>query len=104
MAEYYATAVWFENHDKDTISYLALQSSSEGIGPAYKKSKEEVIELLTEHSVFTAQWDYESDIWVRGAQVHVVDNKNGKFLRTNPANTEKDNLGHLLPGSNLKIG
>ena len=97
MSLYRISGVW-KNSD-DIITHYAFHTvDKDSISRAEKKTKSEAIRIVekTGNKVTTWVWNYTWAIWNIGGEVHVVNGKNGKYLRSNPDTTVTYNLGHLI--------
>jgi len=103
MARYAISGVWKEN---DTITDYAIHLVADHTIPGFvtvygaeKYSKAEAIELVRNHFVQTAVWNYTRQFWDFGAEVKVV----GNYLRTERDGTVRDNLDNLLNYRNITV-
>lgn len=97
MAIYKISGVW-KNMD-NVITHYAFHTVCEtSTSRAVKKTKADAIRLLETNgnSATTWLWGYINSKWKIGESVEVVNGSDGKFLRSNPNETKKDNLGHLI--------
>lgn len=99
MATYYATAVWFEDVNQENISHVFLHiMMNNTVYLGTKFSKNDVIKLLSQNEIYTAEWDYKTSSWHQGSKISIVHGTSKSFLRSDADKTVKDNLGHLLHG------
>ena len=94
MATYGISGVWKDTNNKITAYAFHTDSTSRAV----KRTKAEAIKLLEipENTAFTWIWNYTTAGWKIGEKVEVVNGRNEKYLRSDPDNTLKDNLGHLI--------
>lgn len=96
MAEYRISGVW---KNDNVITHYAVHKKSENSWyRSTKMTKAEAIKLVDDSSntVYTWQWNYKTTTWSTGEKVTVVNGANGKYLRSNPDDSDTDNLGHLI--------
>ena len=97
MTEFRISGVW--KNSNNVITHYAFHTVFEkSVSKSLKKSKAEAINLLEINGNFanTWLWNYSIGSWKIGQKVEVISGKDGKYLRTNPDNTETDNLSHLI--------
>lgn len=97
MAKYRISVVW--KNSRNVITHYAFHTVGEtSTSRASKKSKQDAVKLLeiSGNSAVTWTWNYLSSNWKIGENVEVINGSNGKYLRSNPDNTETDNLAHLI--------
>lgn len=112
MAHYAISGVWKDT--KGTITDYAihlvtknLDSTKKGkyrVSKAEKYSKADAIDLVNNHLVQTAVWDYAQELWILKAKVSEVGTFPNNYLRTDQDDTVKDNLDNLLNYWNITIG
>lgn len=97
MATYRISGVWKDTNNAITHYALHLVGSST-IGRGEKTTKAETIRLLKVqgNSAVTCMWDYNTARWRPGETIEVVDDRSGKYLRTDPNSRLTDNLAHLI--------
>lgn len=97
MADYRISGFWRYN-DGNGITHYAIHRGTVGsLQIATKVTKVDAIALVrdTRNNVKTILWDYLNGVWKEGEIVEATAGRDG-YLRTNPNNTVKDNLGHLI--------
>ena len=97
MANYRISGVWKDS--QNIITHYAFHEVSDNSNTrARKLSKEDAVACVERQGniVKTWVWNYKRAGWDVGEDVHVVNGRNGKYLRTDPDNTLTDNLGHLI--------
>lgn len=97
MAKYRISGVW--KNANDVITHYAFHTVGENsTSRARKTSKSEAISLLETRGNYATTWiwDYNHSKWKVGEDVEVVNGSNGKYLRSDPNNTQTDNLQHLI--------
>lgn len=94
MTTFRISGVW--KNDKGTITDYAVHSADNQ--RAVKTTKAKAITLLEEkgNNATTLLWNYTRSSWEVGEKVSVSSRNGEKYLRTNPDDTERDNLGHLI--------
>lgn len=97
MAEYIISGVW-KNTSKVITHYAFHEVGKDTISRAKKLTKKQAIELLETKGNFakTWIWNYSTAFWSAGEDVIVVNGQSGKFLRSTPDNTTRDNLANLI--------
>lgn len=90
MTEYAVICVQYSD-DPKRISYVGLYSKDDPM-PTHTRSKV-ISNLDADHKYRT--YFKENGKWSKGALVQKT--SNGKFITTDPNETEKDNLGNLPP-------
>src|SRR5882757_4140563 len=105
MATYYITAVdknTTNNHTSITRVLMHLvNENSVHIGLVY--TKDQVIQLLLNNTIYSATWNYVGNYWIQGQRVTTENRSSERFLRTIADSLLTDNLLHLLPLSNLGL-
>lgn len=97
MSKYKISGVW--KNDKNVITHYAIHTvTDQGTTRAEKVSKADAISLLETrgNTAVTTMWNYRAAQWNEGEVVHIVDGRNGKFLRSDADNQLTDNLEHLI--------
>lgn len=97
MGIYRISGVWKDAQDR--ITHCAVHTKTqEGYTPAEKLTRTAVVSLIekTINTATTWLWNYKQSDWVNGQTVHVVHGQTGKYLRTSPDKSERDNLDHLI--------
>lgn len=97
MAKYRISGIWKNSNNVIThYAFHEIQTSS--TTRAIKKTKTDAIAILQTigNSATTWIWDYQIANWKVGQNVEVVNNANGKYLRSDPNNNLTDNLEHLI--------
>lgn len=80
----------------NVIKVLLHSDNGDKLSPGRIKTKDEVFVLIKGgHSVKTILWGYPS--WRQGAEVDIVRDNSGEYLRTKGNLTGKDNLDNLIP-------
>ena len=94
MATYGISGVWKDSNNV----IIAYAFHTDSTSRAVKRTKAEAIKLLEapRNSAVTWIWDYATVRWKIGEKVKVDTRGNVKYLRSDPDNTLKDNLGHLI--------
>ncbi len=97
MANYRISGVW-KNSNNIITHYAFHKIGKESTSRAEKTSKVDAIKILEMYgnSAKTWVWNYKKAFWDIGEDVHIVEGKNGKYLRSDPDNTLTDNLNHLI--------
>ena len=97
MAQFRISGVWKDANSVIT-DYAVHTVNPNGVTRAGKMAKAQAIRLLEEpeNSAVTWMWNYKTAAWSIGENVQVVNNKDGKYLRSDPDNRLTDNLGHLI--------
>ncbi len=99
MAKYYVSGIWTNSN---VITDLNVHLVTENVQTAKKHTLQKVIQMVEAgDNVFTTNWNYPSRRWTQGAKIHVVNERGGKYLRSNHDKSEKDNLDNMLPMRNL---
>lgn len=80
------------------MGYAVHTPSGTGYSKAKKYTKAEAIALVETrgNEVYTWLWNYSSAQFVAGSRVEVVNNRDGKYLRSVADNSKRDNLLHLI--------
>lgn len=100
MSIYYISGIW--TNKNDVVTHLNLHEVADGtMGKAKKYTIEQVAKATESHKIYTANWNYSKRKWKRGARVHVVEEANYYYLRSNHDGVESDNLDNMLPMGNL---
>jgi hypothetical protein len=97
MKDYRISGIWKDN--RGVISHYAFHTVKDGVwSRAEKVSKAEAIRRIEEQgaNAVTWVWSYTDCDWKKGETVYVVQGDTGKYLRTEPDDRMKDNLGHLI--------
>jgi hypothetical protein len=86
--------------EKDTkgnvVKVLLYKDHGEHISIIGIKTSAEVIALLKRnYTIKTILWMYPN--WGMGAEVQIVNGKDGEYLRTNRNEWDEDNLDNLIP-------
>lgn len=96
MEKYRISGVWKEH---GVITHYAFHTVTDGnMSRAKKVSKPDAIAMIEESGIHavTWVWSYVDCKWKRGEDVYVVEGETEKYLRTEPDERKKDNLGHLI--------
>jgi len=103
MTKYRISGVW-KNSDNVITHYAIHKIGETSTSRGVKTTKAEAIRLLetTGNSATTWLWNYKSSGWSIGEVVEVVNGNSGKYLRTIPNETSRDNLAHLIDYDWLK--
>lgn len=97
MAVYRITGVWKDSNN--VITHYAFHTVSENSSSrASKKTKAQAISLLETfgNSATTWIWNYKNAGWSIGETVEVVNDRVGKYLRSNRDDKLTNNLEHLI--------
>ena len=100
MAEYWVSHIQKDGeHIKKVNAFL---NTIEGLKHPNIFNKKEVIDSIQEKNDtwFTCMLknkDSGKRIWEKGSRIHIIDKEGEKFIRTNPDNIGRDNLGNLPP-------
>lgn len=79
----------------NVIKVLLHTDNGDTVSSGNIKTKDEVIALIKNgNSVKTILWGY--PLWKQGAEVHIVNDNSGAYLRTKGNKTDKDNLDNLI--------
>ncbi|RZJ36566.1 MAG: DUF3892 domain-containing protein [Flavobacterium sp.] len=99
MANYMISGVWKDGTGRIThYAFHDLANQNRTMGLASKITKARAIEIVSnsQNSVVTGIWNYTSEGWQIGTDVHVVGTVPNRYLRTTHDNTVRDNLSHLI--------
>jgi hypothetical protein len=104
MTTYRISGVWKDSNNAIT-HYAIHKVNATSTDRAVKTTKAEAIRLLeiTGNNATTWLWNYKSSDWNIGEIVEVVRGDSGKYLRTIPNDTSRDNLAHLIDYDWLQI-
>lgn len=97
MAQYRISGFWRYNNSNGITHYAVHEGRVGDLEVASKMTKADAIALVrdTSNHVSTILWDYLNGRWVEGENIEATVGRDG-YLRTDPNNTVKDNLGHLI--------
>lgn len=96
MAKFKISGIWKDKNS--VITHYAFHTVYDNsISRAIKTSKQDAVAKLDSfgNTAVTWVWNYGKSFWENGENVEVIDDKNGKYLRSNP-DTTRDNLAHLI--------
>lgn len=96
MTTFRISGVWKNNNI--ITDYAIHEVTPTGTTRAKKTTKAKAITLLEEigNNATTWLWNYTRSSWEVGEKVSVSSRNGEKYLRTNPDDTERDNLDHLI--------
>lgn len=96
MTIFRISGVW--KKDNVITDYAVHEVTSTGTTRAVKTSKKTAIALIekTGNEATTWLWNYTHARWDIGENVRVATRNGEKYLRTDPDDTTRDNLGHLI--------
>lgn len=97
MGEYRISGIW-KNSDGVITHYAMHVKSSDGYTRASKTTKPEAIKIVenNNNNVSTWLWNYKLVSWQIGEKVIVSTRNDQKYLRTEPDDSVRDNLQHLI--------
>lgn len=82
----------------NVIKVLLHTDNGDTVSSGTIKTKDEVVALIKNgSSVKTTLWGY--PLWQQGAEVHIVNDNSGVYIRTKRNKTDRDNLDNLIPMS-----
>jgi len=93
--DFFISGVWKNSNDRITHVLLHTVTNDTYFNRGIKKSESEVVMVLKSGKIiFTINWQYPD--WSLGANVMVVKDHNGEYLRTSPNTKTQDNLDNLI--------
>jgi hypothetical protein len=97
MSTFRVSGVWKDSNY--VITHYAFHTvTTTGTTRASKKTKAEAIALLetTGNNATTWVWNYKTAGWSEGETIEVINDRDGKYLRSDRDNKLTNNLGHLI--------
>lgn len=98
-AHYFITGVWFATTPHRHVSHVLLHevNDDDSWNKGVKTDKDSVIALLDKNYVIkTKIWNYSQADWETGAAVGSERLSSGRYLRSNPDKTARDNIDNLI--------
>ncbi len=94
-ADYCISAVSYSEDPKHIKEAEVRQEEGNMIGPGKIWSRSQVVSSIESGDSFITILKSEDGKWKRGEDVHIIEVKGEKYIRTDKNEIEKDNLGDL---------
>lgn len=94
-ADYCISAVSYSEDPKHIKEAKVHEDRGDGIGPGEIWSRSQIVSSIESGYSFITILKTEDDKWKRGEDVHIIEVKGKKYIRTDKNEIEEDNLGEL---------
>jgi hypothetical protein len=94
-ADYYISAVKYNDEHTRIIATLVHEDQGERIGEGIRRSRSDVTSIIKTGKSFSTIRKGTDDKWNKGADIHIVKMGAVEFIRTDKNQKDEDNLGSL---------
>ena len=93
-ADYAITHVCFKEEESHILAVKAREDNGEQLVNEQEWSRQQVVSAIERGTTFVTTFKKEGK-WTKGEDVHVVEIRGVKYIRTDKNSIEADNLGEL---------